>query len=312
MVLLAVLVASGCGSESDTSGGGTTATDTTIEVGAPDTQQASITVTSDPKLYAMLPDSVKSSGKMKVACNVPYPPWEYYEEAGSDVFVGIEPDLGEALGAKLGIELVFAQTPFNGIIPAMKAGKADLGISCFYDTATRQKVVDCVDYAADGSAILVLKGNPDGIKGLNDLSGKVVSVQKATTQFDFLEKLNVEFAKAGKAPVKILALPADTDAQLAIKSGKAVAEMTDGPGGAYVAKTSGGGNVFEAVADPDYPNGYDPSIIAILMDKDSGTQADAFQQALQQLVDDGTMLQILKLYGAQQCLIDPITINLGK
>jgi polar amino acid transport system substrate-binding protein len=312
VALLAALALGGCGSTTggDT-GGGATATEQTFEIGAPDTEKASITVKTDPALHDMLPDSVKSAGKMKAATNAPYPPWEYYESPGSPTFVGIEPDLAKALGAKLGIEIPLQQTPFDSIIPSMLSGKADLGISTFYDTPDRQKVMDIVDYAQDGSGILVLKGNPDNIVGLDSLAGKVVSVQKGTTQYDFLVKTNKEFAAAGKAEIKILALPSDTDAQLAVKSGKAVAEMTDGPGGAYVAKTSGGGNVFEAIVDPAFPGGYDPATIAILVKKGIPNLPEAFQQAFQQLVDEGVMKQILDLYGAGESMLDPITINLG-
>jgi polar amino acid transport system substrate-binding protein len=312
VALLAALALGGCGSTTggDT-GGGATATEQTFEIGAPDTEKATITVKTDPALHDMLPDSVKSAGKMKAATNAPYPPWEYYESPGSPTFVGIEPDLAKALGAKLGIEIPLQQTPFDSIIPSMLSGKADLGISTFYDTPDRQKVMDIVDYAQDGSGILVLKGNPDNIVGLDSLAGKVVSVQKGTTQYDFLVKTNKEFAAAGKAEIKILALPSDTDAQLAVKSGKAVAEMTDGPGGAYVAKTSGGGNVFEAIVDPAFPGGYDPATIAILVKKGIPNLPEAFQQAFQQLVDEGVMKQILDLYGAGESMLDPITINLG-
>jgi polar amino acid transport system substrate-binding protein len=315
VALLAALALGGCGSDSETdggdTGGGATATEQTFEIGAPDTEKASITVKLDPALHDMLPDSVKSAGTMKAATNAPYPPWEYYESPGSPVFVGIEPDLAKALGAKLGIEITLQQTPFDSIIPSMLSGKADLGISTFYDTPDRQKVVDIVDYAKDGSGILVLKGNPEGIAGLDSLAGKVVSVQKGTTQYDFLVKTNEEFAAAGKEEIKILALPSDTDAQLAVKSGKAEAQMTDGPGGAYVAKTSGGGEVFEAIVDPAFPGGYDPATIAILISKGIPNLPEAFQQAFQQLVDEGVMKQILDLYGAGESMLDPITINLG-
>lgn len=314
VALLAAPVLGGCGDDtaSTDSGGGSTAKDTSIKVGPPDAQQTSITITSDPALFAMLPDAVKSSGKMAVASNAPYPPWEYYKEAGSSEFVGIDPDLGKALGAKLGIELTFVQTKFDAIIPAIMAGKADIVISAMYDNAERQKVLDFIDYAADGSGILVLKGNPEGIMGLDDLAGKVVACQKGTTQAQFLEKLNTQFASDGKAEVKILALPAESDALLAMTSGKAVADMTDGPGGAYVAKTYQGGDVFEVVADPAFPNGYEPALMAIGMKKELPDQAKAFQQALQQLVDEGVWAQVLDLYGAKQCLIDPVTINAGE
>ena len=314
LALLAGLALSGCGNSTDStgSGGGTTAKDTSIMVGPPDAKQTSITIKSDPALFAMLPDTVKSSGKMAVASNAPYPPWEYYKEAGSSEFVGIDPDLGKALGAKLGIELTFVQTKFDAIIPAIMAGKADIVLSAMYDNADRQKVLDFIDYAADGSGILVLKGNPKGITGLDSLAGKVVACQKGTTQAQFLEKLNKDFAAAGKPAVSILALPAESDALLAMKSGKAVADMTDGPGGAYVAKTYQGGGVFEVVADPAFPNGYEPALMALGMKKNLPDQVKAFQQALQQLVDEGVWPQVLDLYGAKQCLLDPITTNAGK
>jgi polar amino acid transport system substrate-binding protein len=314
VALLAALALGACGNATDSggSGGGSTATDTTIKVGPPDAAATSITIKSDPALFAMLPDSVKSSGKMVVASNAPYPPWEYYRSAGSTEFVGIDPDLAQALGAKLGIKLTMAQTKFDAIIPAIMAGKADLVLSAMYDNADRQKVLDFIDYAADGSGILVAAGNPEGITGLDSLSGKVVACQKGTTQNQFLEKTNKDFAAAGKPQINILALPADSDALLAIQSGKAVANMTDGPGGAYIAKTYKGGGVFEQVLDPAFPNGYDPSLIALGMKKNLPDQAKAFQTAMQQLVDDGVWKQILDLYGAGQSLIDPITMNAGK
>jgi polar amino acid transport system substrate-binding protein len=316
IALLAVLALGGCGSSSTDGGGGNgggTATESTIEVGGPDTEAASIKVMSDPALKAMLPDSIQSSGKIRVSMQIPYAPWQYYFAPGSDVAVGIEPDLLKALAAKFGgIEIVITQTPFDGIIPGIMANKADLGVSCFYDTPKRQQAVDIVDYAQDGSGILVLKGNPEGITGLDSLSGKVVATQKGTTQFDFLVKQNEEFAAAGKPEIKILALPQDTDAQLAVKSGKAVADMTDGPGGAYVAATSGGGTVFEVVVDPAFPNGYDPALIGILMKKGVPDLPEAFQQAFQQLLDEGVTKQILDLYGAGQCILDPPAVNSAK
>ena len=54
--------------------------------------------------------------------------------------------------------------PFDSIILSIKGGKNDMIMSDMYDNAEREgQGVSFVDYAFDGTSILVKKGNPDGI-----------------------------------------------------------------------------------------------------------------------------------------------------
>ena len=46
-----------------------------------------------------------------------------------------------------------------------------------------------VDYAYDGTSILVKKGNPKGVTNLDSLAGQTVACESGTTQQAFLQQL---------------------------------------------------------------------------------------------------------------------------
>src|SRR5689334_22923125 len=62
---------------------------------------AGATVTQDAKLHDALPDAIKSSGVVRVATDVPYPPFEMFATEGGKQITGLDYDLGQALGARL-------------------------------------------------------------------------------------------------------------------------------------------------------------------------------------------------------------------
>jgi polar amino acid transport system substrate-binding protein len=274
------------------------------------TTVAGVKIKSDPALHDMLPQAILDAGKVRVACDIPYPPWEMYTEAGGSQITGIDYDIAQAIAAKLDIPFVFQRTIFDSIIPSLKAGKADVGFSCVYDNLDRQKVFDFVDYAKDGTALLVKKGNPDNITGIQSLAGKTVAVESGTTQLLLLQAAQKQFKANGLKEMKILQLPKDSDAQLAVKAGRAVCDATDGPGSVYVAQTAGNGKLFEVVVDPAYPNGYDPQTIGAEILKSNTKLRDAIKKALQALFDDGTYAKILDKYGQASAAVTSITVNL--
>jgi polar amino acid transport system substrate-binding protein len=270
---------------------------------------AGITITADPALHALLPQAILTAGQVRVASDIPYPPWEMFVSTGSSQITGMDYDIAQAIGAKLGIPFVFQVTVFDSIIPALQAGKVDTVFSAMYDNATRQKVLDFVDYAKDGSALLVKKGNPDHITGLTSLAGKTVAVEAGTTQLLLAQKVQAGY-KAHGLNMTILQFPKDSDAQLAVQAGKAVCDFTDGPGSVYVAKTAGGGNLFDVVKDPTAPNGYDPQTVGAGVIKTNTGLRDAMQKALQALIADGTYGKILDKYGEASVAVSAVTINL--
>ena len=286
-VLFAALV-TGCGSSTSSTTSPSPSASSTVIDGA--------TITSDASLHALLPQSILSAGEIRVASDIPYPPWEMYV-GNTTQPAGFDYDLSQALGAKLGIKAAFINTPFDSIILAVQGGKRDMIMSDMYDNAEREKVLTFVDYAYDGTSILVPKGNPNGVTNLDSLAGKTVACESGTTQQALLQKLNSQFKSAGKPQMTILALPNQPAALLAVKSGRAIGDLTDHSTAEYIAKTTNNGATYEVVADPAAPNGYDPQVVGIGILKSNTQLIEAVQKALQALIDDGAYQKIIDKYG---------------
>ncbi|WP_200429086.1 ABC transporter substrate-binding protein [Streptomyces sp. NE5-10] len=270
---------------------------------------AGVEVVKDQKLYDLLPEKIKKAGKVRVATDVPYPPFEMYVKEGGTELTGLDYDLGQALGAKLGVTFAFSPQKFDGIVPAIQAGKFDVAMSAITDNKERQKVVDFVDYSQSGSGILVGDGNPAKITTLDDLCGRKVAVQAATNQLDLLKSHQDACAKAGKGKVDIQTFPKDSDAQLALRSGKVIAQVLTKPAAGWVAKTADSGKAFDLVEDPAAPGGYNASPNGIAVSKQLPELTDALQKALQSLIDDGTVIKIYNEYGVTSIAVKEATKN---
>jgi polar amino acid transport system substrate-binding protein len=294
MIVAAVLLA-GCGDSGSSSSPSPTAAASASGGTGGWTEADLAAVETDPALAAGLPSGMT---EIRVASDIPYPPWEYYDPATSKNPAGFDFDLSQAIAKKIGVPASFNQTPFDSIILSIKGGKNDMIMSDMYDNAERQgEGVSFVDYAIDGTSILVKKGNPDGIVTLDDLAGKTVACESGTTQQAFLQQQNKDFAAAGKAEMKILALPNQPAALLAVSSGRAVGDLTDHSTASYIAQTTNDGNTFEVVTDSEFPNGYDPSMVGIGIVAKNTQLIDTVQKALQALIDDGSYARIIAKYG---------------
>ncbi|GGV41684.1 ABC transporter substrate-binding protein [Kitasatospora herbaricolor] len=296
------LLLTACSGDAGSSGGDAAAAPKALTV-------AGVEIEQDAALHAALPEAVRKAGKVRVATDVPYPPFEMYIAEGKTEMTGLDHDLGQALGAKLGVKFEFTAQKFDGIVPAIQAGKYDAAISAITDNKEREKVVDFVDYSASGTGILVEAGNPHGIVTLNDLCGRPVAVQTGTNQQKLLDKQQDACKAAGRPAVDVQAFPKDSDAQLALRSAKVVADVLTKPAAGWTAKTADGGKAFQVVDDPAAPGGYNASPNGVAVSKNLPELTDAVQKALQQLIDDGSIAKIYDKYGVASIAVKQATKN---
>jgi len=235
------------------------------------------------ELGKQLPASIQQSREIKVGSDIAYAPVEFYEN-GNEV-KGIDPDLAAALGKELGVKFTFVNTTFDGIIPALLSKRFDLIMSAMSVTDEREKQISFLSYFNAGTSILVKKGNPEAIQGLDDLCGKTVALQKGTTQEQVAK---AQQAKCGDSKLTLRTFDRDTEALLQVKSGAAVADMNDFPVAAYNAQTSGGGNDFEVVGEQ-----IDAGPYGIGMRKEDTELRNALQAALKKLVENGEYDKVL-------------------
>ncbi|MEV7180976.1 ABC transporter substrate-binding protein [Kitasatospora sp. NPDC093679] len=268
-----------------------------------------VPISADGKLTATLPEAIRKAGKVRVATDVPYPPFEMYVSEGSKEITGIDHDLGQAIGARLGVKFEFTGQKFDGLLPAVQAGKFDAVMSAMTDKKERQQAVDFVDYVNAGPGWLVRKGNPDGIKVVTDVCGKSVSVQTGTNHQKILEQRQELCKQQGKPAITVLAFPKDSEAQLALRSGKVSADFLDEVTAAFVADTADNGTAFDTVTGKEAVGPTSASPIGIGISKSVPGLKEAVRAALQSLMDDGSYKKILEAYHVPNIAIPQATIN---
>lgn len=297
--LLGSLAACGGGDDTTSSAGSGSDAGSTVAIeGVP-------VVEVDEKLREMLPDEVREEGTVTVATNAPFPPYEMFTSESDQTIIGLEADLGHAIGNLLGVEFDFVQQPFDGLIPALQAGKHDVIMSTLFDTAEREKVVDMVNYSASGSGILVPTGNPEGIATSADLCGKTVAVQTGSVQVGIVEAFSKE---CGSGEVTVKSLPQYSDELLALSTGQADAVVGDIPAISYSLAEKANAGKFELISDPAQPNGYKSAPVGIAIAKDSGL-TDPVEAALTALMEDGTYTALLEKWEVPQIAVDEVTVN---
>jgi len=116
-----------------------------------------------------------------------------------------EDDLNKKLkNNKIRVHVLFVPVSRDDLIPALLEGRGDIAAANLTITPERLKKVDFSDPSTRNVSEIVVTGpGAEPIASVEDLSGKEVYVRKTSSFYESLEKLNAEFAKTGKAPVKV-------------------------------------------------------------------------------------------------------------
>ncbi len=251
----------------------------------------------DQAAVALLPEEIKSAGKLVIGIDPTYPPNEYKDDAGNPI--GWEVELGDAMAAKLGLKTEYQISSFDKILPSITGGTYDIGLSSFTDNEEREKKVDFVNYYNAG----IQWAQPIG-KNVDPANacGLTVAVQATTyEETDELPAKSKECTDAGKQPINILKFEKQEEASNAVALGRADAMTADSPiTQEAVSKLK---DKIELAGDA-----FDVAPYGIAVNKGSKL-AQAVQAALQSLVDDGTYSTILKKWGVDAGAVQKITIN---
>lgn len=160
-------------------------------------------------------DSAKSPDPEKplvVAMELAYPPFEMRDDAGEPS--GISVDLMKAFGEYAGREIRIENTSWDGLIPSLQTGAADIVISSMTITQERKTLIDFSDPYAN-ALLAVLAGADSGISSVDDLNeeGKVIAVKSGSTGHMYAEK-NLPNAK-------LLVLPDESACVTEVAQGRA-------------------------------------------------------------------------------------------
>jgi polar amino acid transport system substrate-binding protein len=279
----------GGGSSSGAGGGGTVSTPpvTTGASGGSSTASAS-------GLADQVPAAIKSKGTITIALDATYPPDESVASDGHTI-QGLDADLGNDLAKALGLKAKLQNVTFDNIIPGLQDGKYDVGLSSFTDTKAREKIVDFVTYFQAGEGFYVKAGSSKKFNGLSSLCNAKVAVETGTT-----EQTDAQ-AQGKKCKVKVLSFSDQSQANLAVSSGRADVGFADSQVADYIVKQSNG--QFESTG-----SAFEVAPYGIALPKGNGMAAVVLA-AIKQLIADGTYKTLLAKWGVSSGAITAPVIN---
>jgi polar amino acid transport system substrate-binding protein len=286
-----VVVAAACSSNS--SSPTTTAAPATTSTVATPTSTIPAQVT-DAAIAATVPASVKAKGTLSIAMDATYAPDEFVASNGSTI-VGMDADLATAITQVLGLKAKLINATFDTIIPGIQSGKYDMGASSFTDTIARQKVVDFVDYFTAGEGFYVKSGSSTAFNGLSSLCGHSVAVESGTTEQSDAQ------AQGKKCKVTVLSFGNQSEANLAVSSGRADVGFADSQVAGYIVATSNG--VFK-----NSGTAFEVAPYGLALPKGNGMAAPV-QAAVNALIANGVYKEILTKWGVQAGAVTRSVIN---
>ncbi|BFK48353.1 amino acid ABC transporter substrate-binding protein [Faecalibacterium sp. i20-0019-C2] len=216
------------------------------------------------------------TGKLTMATNAAFPPYEMTTDAGE--FEGIDIETAQAIADKLGLELQIDDMDFDAALLSVQQGKADIVMAGVTVTDERKAVMDFSDSYATGIQSIIVPEGSD-IASPDDLAGKKIGTQRGTTGYIYCSD---DFGDEN-----VVAYDDGLTAVQALNNGQVDAVVIDNaPAQEFVAANPGLVILDTSYAEEDY---------AIGMAKGSSLE-DAVNSVLEELKADGTLQSIVDKY----------------
>ncbi|MDR1586594.1 MAG: ABC transporter substrate-binding protein [Treponema sp.] len=219
-------------------------------------------------------------GVLSVGMEIGYPPMEYYDTDGKTP-IGFDVSMAKALAEKMGLEVKFIDTAWDGIFAGVETGKYDCIISSVTITEARNEAHNFTKpYVGNAMAMVLLKGSSITARTPAELGGLGVAYQEETT---------ADFYMADLVAKGLQFTPYEYDKVMycfnELKLGRVDAIVTD----SLVA--------VDYVAPADSPfelvwQGEADEVFGICLKKGNDPLTAELDKALDALFADGTMLRI--------------------
>jgi polar amino acid transport system substrate-binding protein len=263
---------------------------------APAAASASVAPTASP---IAAPTSLLKPGELSNCVDIEYSPMEFFAPTDPTKPVGFDVESYQAVIKKLGLAEKIVNTGFDGLIPALQAGRCDIVWTALYINDTRLKVADAVPYFKSSHQVMVPVGDPKAIKSALDLCGKTISIQSGGLVQEASKAASDACVAAGQAAIKVqgYAKVPDELQQLVIGRVDAVWE-TDTAVADFRLKNPGKYDIaFTVPGDFKY---------GIYYGKGKTDVGTALSAALKALKDDGTLAGIATKYNLDPANLDVI------
>jgi polar amino acid transport system substrate-binding protein len=225
------------------------------------------------------------------AINPHTPGYETIDPKDPNKYIGFDIDFGEAIGECLGFKLTYKAVTFAALLTTLSSGQADIVISDIYATEERAKAGDFITYSKVFDGVLVAKGNPKKITGINmSMCGAAAAENTGYVEVPLIQALVPECKKEGKAEPTIQLYDNNANCIQAILAGRADTYVNDV-------------NTVDSAVKA-YPDKLEKAIavtipysVGIAVPKDKPKFRDAVLAAVTEIHKSGLQLELIKKNG---------------
>ena len=210
-----------------------------------------------------------------------YPPFNFVDVFGE--LQGFDVDISIEIANRLGLEVELVTTAFDTIVGGLQAKRYDTVLGSLAITAEREEQVNFSDPYYTSGAQLVVRSD-SGINSPDDLHEARIAVVVGTTFEEEALKL--------PGVVDVVLYEGEEQTLQDLRIGRVDGVITDRLIGLYMIEDMG--LDLKLAGDPLYEE-----VIAVALHKDSTDLLDAVNQALADMREDGTYLEISEKWFGQ-------------
>lgn len=251
---------------------------------------------------AELPDDIRAAGALRLTVNSTYAPMEYRDPATNEL-KGLDIDLAQEMAKRLGVKIIWSETPFAELIPSLQTKRADFIISGITDRASRREAADFVDYLTTGPQFFVLADS--AIHTEADLCGKKVGTTRSTSfPTEIAKRSKGSCEEKGLSAIEYVPGENSIDVRNQLKQGRIDAAVQGSETLPYALQLEPG--KYRVVGAP-FSLGYQ----GLMFRKDDAALRDVVTATLRGMIADGSYKAVLDRYGLGANAVTQPLLNAG-
>lgn len=293
-VMLLTATLAGCGNSGSNSSAAETSTSSTVsETSASESESSSEAAGDETSSEASATEAgdygeftTIEEGKLIMSTNAQFPPYEMVADGegfNGTGFEGIDVEIASAIADKLGLELQIDDMEFDSALLAVQNNTADVMLAGLSYSEERDEVVDFTDSYATGVQVVIVKEGSDVT--MDNLGEKMIGTQRGTTGYIYASDTP---ENGGYGEDHVLAYDNGATAVQALMNGQIDAVIIDeAPAKEFVAANEG---------LTILPGNWVEEQYCAAVDEGNTALQNAINTALNELMDDGTVDEIIAKY----------------
>ncbi len=225
-------------------------------------------------------------GKLIMSTNAQFPPYEMVADGegfNGTGFEGIDVEIASAIADKLGLELQIDDMDFDSALVAVQNDAADVVLAGLSYSEERDEVLDFTDSYATGVQVVIVKEGSDVT--MDNLGEKMIGTQRGTTGYIYASDTP---ENGGYGEDHVSAYDNGATAVQALVNGQVDAVIIDeAPAKEFVAANEG---------LTILPGNWVEEQYCAAVNEGNTELLNAINTALNELMDDGTVQEILDKY----------------